>query len=546
MFWKTVLSLIVSGFISNAALADIASIPYPKTIVAQEGVCLIKSSKVFYNTEDLSSEAKYLMGALKKAGLSSAMEQGAPQIKEKQSTTPIFLKINKSLTTPESYCLTITSQGIAIEGSDKAGIFYGTVTLLHQIIEAKNANKDSVECTKITDEPRYHWRGFMLDEARHFFGKDKVKQLLDLMSYYKLNKFHWHLTDEQAWRIEIKKHPLLTSVGGKGSWSNPNETVAQFYTQEDIKEIVRYAADRHIEIIPEIDMPGHATAANRAYPKLSGGGTKEHPEFTFNPGKEEVYQFLTDVLKEITTLFPSQYIHLGGDEVSFGIKAWETDPDVQALMKKEKMTKVRDAEAYFMRRMAGVVKKLNKTLLGWDELVDLKMGKENAVIMWWRHDRVNQLKKSLSDGYRTIMCPRRPLYFDFTQHSSHKWGRVWNGFCPLDDVYNFPDKGMESWNLPEDQLNLLLGIQANLWTERVHHAKRLEFMIFPRLCALAEAAWSAPEVKNYDHFTKRMENAYTLFDSLNIYYFDNRNPEKTPEPAGANQAKKDVPMDFRD
>lgn len=523
-----------------------ASIPFPKSVVEEKGSYTLKSPKILYNDKDLKSEAVYLADALKAAGISSDLEQGVPDMKEKQPSQFVFMEINKDLKTPEGYRLSITPKGITIEGTDKAGVFYGAVTLLQQVNSMKNQGKESLSCLTVTDSPRYGWRGFMLDEARHFFGKEKVKQLLDIMAYYKLNKFHWHLSDEEGWRVEIKKYPLLTTEGGKGSWSNRKGTEAKFYTQEEIKEIVRYASDRHIEIIPEIDMPGHATAANRAYPHLSGGGTPAHPEFTFNPGKEEVYAFLTDVLKEIATLFPSHYIHLGGDEVSFGIKAWETDPYVQALMKKEKMTNVREAEAYFMKRMIGVLKKMNKTLVAWDELVDSNVDSNNTVIMWWRHDRVNQLKKSLDGNYRTILCPRRPMYWDFTQHATHKHGRIWNGFSPIEDVYTFPDKGIETWNLPEDKLPLIMGIQANLWTERIGTIQRMEFMIFPRICALAESAWSVPEVKDYENFNKRMENAYTLFDRLNLYYFDNREPSRRAEPPAAKRGDKEVSMDFRD
>lgn len=323
------------------------------------------------------------------------------------------------------------------------------------------------------------------------------------MAYYKLNKFHWHLTDEPGWRIEIKKYPRLTSVGGKGNWSDPNCQDVRFYTQEEIREIVAYAAERHIEVIPEIDMPGHATAANNAYPEYSGGGTPEHPDFTFNVGKEDTYSFLTDILREVAALFPSPYLHIGGDEVAYGIKAWLTDPDVQALMKREGMKEVREAERYFMHRMVDSVHALGKVLVGWDELLDLNVSSKETIIMWWRHDRINQLKKSLAGGYTTVMCPRRPLYFDFIQYQGHKWGRVWAGFCPLEDVYAFPDKGLGAWNIPADQLSHIQGIQANVWTERMHTIKRLDFMTFPRLCALAEAAWTQSCLKDYVSFTKK-------------------------------------------
>ena len=451
----------------------------------------------------------------------------------------ITLSLDKKLPS-ESYDLRISCEkGIEIKGGDASGVFYGTRSLL-QLMNA-SSKSGILECLHIQDKPRYGWRGYMLDESRHFFGVEKVKQLLDLMAYYKLNKFHWHLTDEPAWRIEIKRYPLLTTVGGTGSWSDP-DLPAAYYTQEQIRDIVSYAAARHIEVIPEIDMPGHATAANRAYPELTGGGTPEHPDFTFNPGKEEVYAFLTNVLREVSELFPAPYLHLGGDEVAFGIKAWETDSSVQDLLKREGLKQVKDAERYFMLRMADSVKMLGKKLIGWDELLDISVVQNNTVIMWWRHDRTEQLKKSVSSGFSTILCPRRPLYFDFIQRQGDKWGRVWNGFNPLKDVYNYPDSDLDRWKLSEEEERLILGIQANLWTERVQNENRLDYMTYPRLCALAEAAWSSREVKDFDSFCQRLQDSYRLFDQLGIYYF---HPD-IKEPQGPVRKEKEVPMDFRD
>lgn len=538
--WKTILCLLFLQIVAPVDAGVVSAIPFPKTIEEQQGSYALKHLPIVYASDALKTEAAFLAKALSTDGQTFAAEKGA------SNKGGVMLRINPSMKTPESYRLAITPSGIGIEGADKAGVFYGIQTLLHQVNAAKAEGKAELASVRIADEPRYSWRGFMFDEARHFFGKEKVKQLLDVMAYYKLNTLHWHLTDEPGWRIEIKKYPRLSTVGGVGTWSVADTGKAEFYTQEDIKEIVAYAAERHITVIPEIDMPGHATAANRAYPEYSGGGTKDHPEYTFNPGKEKTYTYLTDILREVAQLFPAPYLHLGGDEVAFGIKAWETDPDVQALMKKEGMKNVRDAENYFNTRMAAVLKKMNKTMIGWDELLAAKLDPANTVIMWWRHDRPNMLKQSLAEGYRTVMCPRIPLYFDFIQHKDHKWGRTWNGFSSMEGVYEFPDKDFAKWNLPAEQMKLILGIQANLWTERIQHAKRADFMTYPRLCALAESAWSVPEVKDYEDFTKRLEHAYRLFDSLNIYYYDNRDHAKHPEPAGAQKGKQDVPMDFRD
>ena len=491
---------------------------------------------VSYSTSDLKEEAAYLQQALQERG-------AQPTLKEsKKKRKGFFLEIDSTRYTAEGYRLTLSPKYITLTGGSDAGVFYAIQTLLQQW----DAHNGLLPSGTIEDTPRYSWRGIMLDEARHFFGKQKVKQILDLMAYYKLNKFHWHLTDEPAWRIEIKKYPLLTSIGGRGSWSNPDTEQDQFYTQNDIREIISYATERHIEIIPEIDMPGHATAANRAYPELSGGGTSEHPEFTFNVGKKKTYDFLTDVLREVADLFPSRYLHIGGDEVSYGIEAWKTDSAIQSLIKRKHLPDVKAAEHYFINRMADSVKTLGKILAGWDELLDAHPNQQQTLIMWWRHDRINSLKKSITQDYATIMCPRRPLYLDFIQHKNHKWGRVWNGFCPLKDVYMFPDEGFATWNLPQNKQKFIQGLQANVWTERIHTPQRLDFMLFPRLCAVAEAGWTRPDNKNYNDFCRRMEYAYRIFDRMGIYYFDNRNPEHHPEPVGAVRKDKNIPMDFRD
>lgn len=522
---------------ANAQKASI--IPYPEEVTGSAaGYHELKDGTITYTDPALSQEASFLSDKLSLNNLSM-------QRKEKRKAKKgILLSLNREMLSREAYTLCISPELIRIEGGGPQGVFYGIQSLLQLIRHENGTNKLACRCIK--DVPRFAWRGYMLDESRHFFGKEKVKQLLDLMAYYKLNKFHWHLTDESGWRIEIKRYPFLAKIGGIGNWSDPDFPEARFYTQDDIREIVAYASALHIEIIPEIDMPGHATAANKAYPEYSGGGTGEHPDFTFNVGKDETYTYLTNILREITGLFPSRYLHIGGDEVAFGIKAWETDPHIQAMMKKEGLKTVKEAERYFMQRITDSVKVLGKVVTGWDELLDLQADPSRTLIMWWRHDRVNTLKQSLASGYYTILCPRRPLYFDFIQDKTHKWGRVWNGFCPLEDVYSFPDKGFAAWNLDPSRMQYIRGIQANAWTERIHTAERLDFMTFPRICALAEAAWTCAEAKDFDSFNLRMEDAYRLFDSLNLYYFDPRNPERHPEPAGAVKKQKEVPMDFRD
>ena len=265
--------------------------------------------------DTLIGEATLLSEKLKEAGLKLS-SRGKRQI---------VLALDPDLGWSGAYTLKIKRRRIKITGADPAGVFYGIVSLM-QLIDVHGSK---INRAVIHDKPRYLWRGFMLDEARHFWGKEKVLQILDWMAYFKLNKFHWHLTDSQGWRIDIEAYPRLGMVGGQGTYSDPNEETAFYYTQDEIREIVDYATARHIEIIPEIDMPGHADASNRAYPQYSGGKESiNYPDFTFNPGKEETYRYLTNIMREVSALFPSSYIHIGGDEVSFGMDAWNRDSAV--------------------------------------------------------------------------------------------------------------------------------------------------------------------------------------------------------------------------
>lgn len=420
----------------------------------------------------------------------------------------------------EEYVMTVKKGRTVISGGSPAGVFYGIQTL----IQEAGANGGKLPCGTIKDAPRYAWRGLMLDESRHFFGEKTVKELLDFMARYKLNKFHWHLTDSPGWRIEIKAYPELTGIGAKGNHTDPNAPCT-FYTQDQIREIIAYAAARHIEVIPEIDMPGHASSANRAFPSL---GVGDQPgSFTYNPGKEEVYTFIANVLKEVAALFPSQYLHFGGDEVALGNKSWASDPYIKALMEREGFTDIKEAEAYFHKRLAPIVHSLGKKMIGWDDILDLPGGKQSDMLTWWRHDKLNHLTEGQEQGYGMILCPRLPLYFDFVQDASHTSGRKWHKggkFNPLDSVYAFPESIEGQWDNGG-----VLGMQANLWTETVHTPKRVQYMIFPRICALAEAAWTLPEGKDYSSFLSRLEKEYSLFESLGIYYCDFRDLNRHPE-----------------
>ncbi|WP_431123237.1 beta-N-acetylhexosaminidase [Flagellimonas flava] len=489
--------------------------PYPNTVAAEPGGFDFKQGINFETSEPtLEGVVSFFQKKMVEVGASIDAESGKK----------IHLELAKGgEKSPEAYKLHINKSDIKLTASHPKGIFYGMMTLWQQL---KLSGNKSVPCGVVEDAPRYAHRGFMLDESRHFFGKKKVKQLIDLMAALKLNTFHWHLTDSPGWRVEIKAYPKLTTIGGIGNHTNP-EAPARFYTQEDIKEIVAFAAERQVEIIPEIDMPGHATAANRAYPEFSGGGNEKHPEFTFDPGKDATYQYLTTILEEVVGLFPSQYIHLGGDEVHFGNEKWKSNDSIQALMNRENLSSLVDVEHYFIRRMANELTQMDKKLAGWDEIVESDVSNQSSVVYWWRHDKEDQLQKSLDKGYPTVLCPRIPLYFDFVQHDSHENGRRWDGFGTLEDVYAYPES---THDFSDKETKLIKGIQGNLWTEKFDSDIWVDFMTFPRMVALAESAWTTKNNKNLERFRTNLLPFYEFLDSQDVGYFNSLQPELTPEP----------------
>ena len=409
----------------------------------------------------------------------------------------------------EAYVLKIGAKGITVRYSSEAGRFYAEKTL------GQLARQERIFCGTIKDEPRFGWRGFMLDEARHFFGMEKVKEVLDVMAEFKLNRFHWHLTDNQGWRIEIKALPELTTVGAIGCETD-KQAPARFYTQDEIREIVRYAAERHIEIIPEIDMPGHARAAVRSLPEIDGQNG------TMNPGSERTYELVETILREVASLFPGRYIHIGGDEVLN--KKWPDLPEVKDLMEREGFRSVQEVQDYFCRRVAAIVKSLGKEVLAWDDLAVSDVPAEGTVLQWWRANHPEFYHKAIDGGFRVVVCPHLPMYLDYCQEEWHQVGHIGRNrkTNTLKQIYCFP---------VEDN-PLVLGVQANLWTEHVHNYERLDFMAYPRLIALAELAWSSK--LDYDSFLARLESVYDWMDGKNLYYYDSRNPSRHPEPACPN------------
>ncbi|MGF7233077.1 beta-N-acetylhexosaminidase [Arachidicoccus sp.] len=498
-------------------------IPMPEQSIQKEGLFILNSqTSVYTECKDFKPLVKFLDNELKQYKNISVIKH-----RRNKHNAIVFKKVQMQTADPEAYSLVIEQNCIYINAGSSQGIFYGIMSLTQLLREAPvQRHSVFVNCGEIYDRPQFKWRGIMLDESRHFFGKKTVERLLDWMAYYKLNIFHWHLTDEPAWRLQIKQYPKLTTIGAIGN-KYDSTALAKFYTQKEIKEIVAYAKARFITVVPEIDMPGHATAANRAYPEYSGGGEGKYANFTFNPGKESTYQYLTNILRETAGLFSAKMIHVGGDEVSFGSENWKRDTGIQSLMKRESLTNLKMVEAYFIQRMADSARQFDREVLAWDEAADDSLPKDSTIIFWWRQDQPQQLDKALNKGYKVVLCPRIPLYFDFVQDKSHRKGRTWNGgFSSLEKVYAF---SALKYVKNKRQLQQILGIQANLWTETVVTQKRLDFMLFPRMAALAEAAWSQSSAKNYQDFLFRLQKEFPLYKQANIYYYNPLNPAKTPE-----------------
>jgi hexosaminidase len=523
-------------FKNTSAQQTCPIIPKPLDASKKLGVFLLEqNTPIVLSNAELKPIAAYLQHKI------SQVSKITLPVKSKNSFHAIQLVLDSTNHMPkEGYTLKIAAQGVLIKAATTDGVFYGVISLL-QFIEYAGIVKDvaSINCWDITDAPQYKWRGLMLDESRHFMGKEKVKSLLDWMAFYKLNRFHWHLTDEPAWRLEIKRYPQLALIGGIGSTTVKN-TPAMYYTQQDIAEVISYATERHITIIPEIDMPGHATAANRAYPEFSGGGSAGHPDFTFNPGNAETYTYLSNILKETIGLFPSHMIHIGGDEVSVGNEKWSADTGIIALMKREHLSRMTDVEHYFIKRMADSVNSMRSKLLVWDEMAGAGLPVDSTLIFWWRQDKPEQLKLALNKGYSTILCPRLPLYFDFVQDSTHQYGRKWNGlYNSLQQVYNFDAR---SFAKDLQQKALIIGIQANLWTETVDTEQRLDYLLFPRIAALAEAAWTDTGSKNYAAFSANLQKHLLLYSKAGLYFYDPMQPLQNPEPP----MKRKKPSNYKD
>lgn len=533
----TILILIMLG-VNQVNLAnekkEIGIIPKPLKYLEQDGEFqLNKETILCFNDDKQLNAVQYLSNLLK-------WEQEIKVGSRAKSNCIRF--INSKRYKKEAYQLNITKEEITITASSGAGFFYAVQTirqLLPVAVEKDDAQKEfRIPCALIEDQPRFEWRGMHMDFSRHFFDVKEVKDFLEHMALYKLNKFHMHLTDDQGWRVEIKKYPLLTK---QGAWRKPSRHDVEcnkrsvddkllvidenkfklingqklyggFFTQEEIKEIVEYAAERHIEVIPEIDVPGHFRAAMDQYPhftcfgKSGQGISNANRSIPACLGNPEAYQFIKDILTEVGELFPSQYIHIGGDEVL--TENWEVCPKCQKVVKEHHLESAHELQSFFNRDIEAFLKEKGKKVIGWDEIV-LGGISESATMMWWRsfrkegHDAV---KKCIENGNEMVFAPLNPYYFDYG-----------NGADGTEKVYN-KSKNIIPDYVTKKQEKLIKGIQACLWAEYLPNYKRFEYMAYPRMLALAETAWSPVEVQEWNDFKNRLEIHYPRLDKLDVNY----------------------------
>ena len=478
------------------------------------------------NAEFLS---EYIQQATNYAPKTKAIAAG------EQVKNAIVLGLDPGIANKEGYVLTTTPEGISINGQTENGVFYGIQTLRKSIpAEAKGATV-LIPAGEIKDEPRFSYRGMHLDVGRHFFPKEFIKKYIDLLALHNMNTFHWHLTEDQGWRIEIKKYPLLTEIGscrvdrpGKTfpERRNPRQgepTVEKgFYTQDEIREIVRYAQERHIEVIPEIEMPAHSNAALAAYPLLScpvvdkfigvlPGLGGNHADVIFCAGNDSVFTFLQDILDEVLELFPSKYIHLGGDEARK--THWEECPLCQTRMKAESLENTEELQGYFMARVARYVQNKGREVIGWDELTNARIP-EGSIILGWQGYGQAALKAA-ELGHRFIMTPARILYL--IRYQGPQWFEpiTYFGNNTLKDVYDY-EPVQKDWT--PQAASLLMGVQACMWTEFCNSPADVDYLLFPRLSALAEVAWTKPARKNWASYLKAMDHFNEHLAAKGIVY----------------------------
>ena len=488
---------------------EIDVIPMPRSVEYHSGNFTISTETKFYT--NLSAESRQaLTDYLEGTSLSSV---SFAESATGNNGIELNLCDSSIVTGNEAYRIEIDKKGVRLSANTETGIFYGLQTLLQLL---NNGDNKTLPALTINDSPRFPYRGLHLDVSRHFFDKEFVKKQLNAMAYFKMNRLHWHLTDGAGWRIEIKKYPRLTSfaawrpfdklndwwVGGRTFCEQDDpRAVGGYYTQDDIREVVAYAADRHITIIPEIEMPGHSEEVLATYPELSCSG-KPYVNADFCIGTEKTFEFLENVLLEVIDLFPSEYIHIGGDEASKS--SWKTCPRCQRRMADEHLNSVDELQSYMIHRIEKFLNDHGRKIIGWDEIIEGGLS-PTATVMSWRGEEGGI--KAVKAGNQAIMTPGKYCYLNAFQNAPNTQPMAIGGYLTLEKVYSFepvPD------SLSTKEAELILGVQGNVWTEYIPTPEHFEYMIYPRILALAEIGWSPSGGKKWDNFHTRALQAVNI------------------------------------
>ena len=504
-------------------VANYEVVPMPLEInTTQQASFLLKSGVTVYypaGNEKMQRNAEFLASYVKaQTGIELQVQAG------EGGKGGIVLQLGLANDNPEAYQLKVDASQVVISSPSEAGVFYGIQTLRKAVDVAEGSNVE-LPAVEINDQPRFGYRGMMLDVGRHFFSMDEIKTYIDMMALHNINRFHWHLSEDQGWRIEIKKYPKLTEIGsmrketviGHNSGKYDGKPYGGFYTQEQAKEIVAYAAERYITVIPEIDLPGHMQAALAAYPELgcTGGPYEVWTQWGVSDnvlcaGNDQTIQFIKDVLAEIVEIFPSEYIHVGGDECP-KVK-WSTCPKCQARIKAlglksdNKHTKEERLQSYVIHEAEEFLNSKGRKMIGWDETLEGGLA-PNATVMSWRGEAGGI--EAAKQHHDVVMTPNTYLYFDYYQSKDTETEPMAiGGYLPIERVYSY--EPMPKSLSPEEQ-KYIVGVQANLWTEYIPDFKQVQYMVLPRMAALSESQWCAPEKKNYEAFLQRVSRLVNIY-----------------------------------
>ncbi len=502
------------------SLSKLGIVPQPSEVIVKPSSFTITSkTKIVLQS---SNNELFNIGNQLKMRFKASAGFNLEVAKTKPLTNYISIKTDSSLKlNNEGYHLNVSTTAIEIEAKTARGAFYAIQTLLQLLPSEMESNSVAdiawqIPCVSIADYPRFAYRGMHLDVCRHFFSVEFIKKQLNIMAMYKLNTFHWHLTDDQGWRIEIKKYPKLTDIGSKRVEAEGNE-YSGFYTQEQIKDVVRYANERFINVIPEIELPGHALAALAAYPEYSCTGSPfkvrniwSVEADVFCAGNDETFQFIDNIISEVITLFPYEYFHIGGDEC---VKdRWKTCPKCQLRIKTEGLTNVNELQSYFVKRVEKNLQDKGKKMIGWDEILEGGLA-SSATVMSWRGEDGGIA--AANQNHNVIMTPDKWTYLDYYQGSNKVEPQEIGGLTTLENTYEYNPIPKR---LPSNKHHYILGTQGNVWTEYMYTPEKVEYQIYPRIIALAEVAWSLSRNKNYTQFLQRMNNQFPRLNFHNINY----------------------------